>query len=443
MQRLYCLATLWNRASVSEQEEVDCLQVRWTTRRTIAATVVMAFTLGGLLPQQLLARDGVPTRVVVKIENQAPQQGTFQTPFWVGFHEGVFDTYDGATPANNDPRPGSIAMERLCEDGNTDPITQDFADLSLGIDATIAGLGANGAIAPGEAVSASFLLDPRNPDTRYFSYASMIIPSNDFCISNGNPQAHPIFDEDGNFIAQNFFVTGEETLDAGTEVNDELPENTAFFGQQAGNTGVDENGLIGDVGDLPDFVGFLPADARSAPPTILGTPQFAMSDFTLRGYSFVKISFAAATAIVEDLAFETDMSGDNEVPPVDTPAFGQGVYKLVDEGTRFIFAHVFGNLENLVAAHLHLAPEGQNGPIVASLMPPATPGGGPIDKVDGELTAQDLVGPLQGQPLDALIAAIQAGNVYVNFHTNDGVAPPNSGPGDFPSGRTARPIAFG
>ena len=70
------------------------------------------------------------TRVIVNIENLAPAAGTFQTPFWVGFHEGVFDTYDGNTPASNDPRPGSIAMEALCEDGNTGPITEDFADLS-------------------------------------------------------------------------------------------------------------------------------------------------------------------------------------------------------------------------------------------------------------------------------------------------------------------------
>ena len=29
------------------------------------------------------------TRVVVSIENVAPANGTFQTPFWVGFHDGV------------------------------------------------------------------------------------------------------------------------------------------------------------------------------------------------------------------------------------------------------------------------------------------------------------------------------------------------------------------
>ncbi len=407
-------------------------QTKTKPRHLAASVAAITLLLGSMAPAPIEAGTSPLSRVIVKIENLAPQQGTSQTPFWVGFHNGEFDTYNGATPANSLPRPGSVAMERICEDGNTDPITQDFADLSLGVDTTIPGIA--GAIAPGEVVTESFLLDALSPDTRYFSYASMILPSNDFCISNGNPLAHPIFDDAGAFIAQDFFVTGDETLDAGTEVNDEIPENTAFFGQQTPNTGVDEGGLIGDVGDLVDFAGFLPADARQDPPTILGTPQFAMADFTVRGYPFVKISFATAAAIVDDRTFSTDLFGGNEVPPVVTPAFGSSIYSLVDEGTRLTFSHVFSNLNNVVMAHLHMAPEGENGPIVASLMEPAAPGGGAFSSLDGELTASALAGPLLGQPLDALIAAIEAGNIYINIHTNDGVDPANSGPGDFPAG---------
>ena len=37
-------------------------------------------------------------------------------------------------------------------------------------------------------------------------------------------------------------------------------------------------------------------------------------------------------------------------------------------------------------------------------------------------------------PLSALLADLDAGNTYVNVHTNDGVAPTNTGPGDFASG---------
>jgi hypothetical protein len=36
--------------------------------------------------------------------------------------------------------------------------------------------------------------------------------------------------------------------------------------------------------------------------------------------------------------------------------------------------------------------------------------------------------------LAAVLAALGSGATYVNVHTNDGVAPPNTGPGDFPGG---------
>jgi hypothetical protein len=33
-----------------------------------------------------------------------------------------------------------------------------------------------------------------------------------------------------------------------------------------------------------------------------------------------------------------------------------------------------------------------------------------------------------------VLAAMDSGNTYVNVHTNDGVDPANTGPGDFPGG---------
>ena len=52
----------------------------------------------------------------------------------------------------------------------------------------------------------------------------------------------------------------------------------------------------------------------------------------------------------------------------------------------------------------------------------------------GTITEDDLVGPLAGADLDALLAQMRAGNTYVNVHTNDGDGTPNEGPGDFPGG---------
>ena len=92
-------------------------------------------------------------------------------------------------------------------------------------------------------------------------------------------------------------------------------------------------------------------------------------------------------------------------------------------------------------AHIHLAPVGVNGPIVEWLFPSTAPvpgpkGAGRFDGVlaSGTFTAANLVGSLAGHPLSDLIAAMRSGGAYVNVHTDDGVAPTNTGPGDFPGG---------
>ncbi len=358
-------------------------------------------------------------RVTVTIENLAPQNGTFQTPHWVGFHDGTFDLYNGGTPASSLPVPGSVAIERLAEDGNNADLAADFVSLQPdGVDATIPG--PNGPIGPGEIASQSFVLDSTNIANRYFSYGSMVLPSNDFWYANGNPLAHPVFDELGNFIAQDFFVTQQDLLDAGTEVNDEIPANTAFFGQAAGNTGEDENGVILDFGDASGLVQFRqPEDGGN----ILADPRFAMADFAVDGYPVVKISFNATPVVEGPLVFSTRLSGSEEVPPVATRAFGFAAYSLNELGDELRFRNIFLRLRNITMAHLHLGAVGENGPVVASLLP------ADFDPsnlrqvrrlsrfISGTLTAADLVGPFAGQPLDVLSAAIKEGNIYINIHT--------------------------
>ena len=148
-----------------------------------------------------------------------------------------------------------------------------------------------------------------------------------------------------------------------------------------------------------------------------------MGDFLAPGYPLVKISFEAAPAIVEELDFVTKLSGDNEVPRVETRARGVAIAKLREEGTELRFDGFFGGLRKVTAAHLHLGAEGENGPVVALLIPEDL---SELSRrarrrlrhrIQATLTADDLRGPLTGQPLDALSQAILDGNVYVNIHT--------------------------
>ena len=130
----------------------------------------------------------------------------------------------------------------------------------------------------------SVTVDPNSASSQYFSFASMVIPSNDAFIANGDPMAHSVFDENGNFVGASFLVmgTGSTVWDAGTEVNDELPANTAFFGQAAPSTGVAEGGTV------QIHPGFLAAGSGG----ILDDPMFASADFTAAGYRVARITIS-------------------------------------------------------------------------------------------------------------------------------------------------------
>jgi hypothetical protein len=145
-------------------------------------------------------------------------------------------------------------------------------------------------------------------------------------------------------------------------------------------------------------------------------------------------SFGAASA--KNSNFAAHLTGSNEVPQRATLAQGQATFSLSEDGTVLTYRLNVANITNVVASHIHLGPEGVNAPVVAFLFGSVPPGGGRFDGVlaTGSITAANLVGPLAGQPLSALIDAMEAGNTYVNVHTNDGVDPTNTGPGDFPGG---------
>ena len=203
-------------------------------------SLIFSLFIGGLL----MSASAHAIKVKVSIENLAPTDGNFLTPVWVGFHDGTFDLYGIGAAA-------SPELERLSEDGNASPLSTAFATSGAGlVDATIAGPG--GPYAPGDSASFEVSFDIGSTDPIFFSYASMVIPSNDAFIANGNPLAHVLIDA-GNFFDLDIIVLGSAVLDAGTEVNDEVSANTAFLGQTAPNTGTPENGVVGlHPGFTPD-----------------------------------------------------------------------------------------------------------------------------------------------------------------------------------------------
>jgi hypothetical protein len=144
---------------------------------------------------------------------------------------------------------------------------------------------------------------------------------------------------------------------------------------------------------------------------------------------------AQAPAAVAGDNFVATLSGDQEVPPRDTQARGVATFKLREDGTALAFKVNVANLDNAFAAHIHCGAIGVNGPVGVTLFMGA-PAGGAVNGtlVQGTITAPDAGNLCGWADLAAVVAAMGSGDTYVNVHTNDGVAPPNTGPGDFPGG---------
>lgn len=232
------------------------------TRKFAIATLVSSVTL--------FASTSVnAANIKVTIESLAPDNGTFLTPVWTGFHDGNFDLYNRGEAAS----PG---LESIAEDGDFATLNMEFLASGAGtVDEAVFG---SPVIAPGTTVTETFQLDKTLASSRYFSYASMILPSNDAFIANGDPLAHQIIDDEGNFIGADFIVAGSEVLDAGTEVNDEGETTTAFFSQTVPNTGTTEGGTV----EL--HPGFIPGGR------ILSSTEFSNANFTEEGYNIARIT---------------------------------------------------------------------------------------------------------------------------------------------------------
>jgi hypothetical protein len=98
--------------------------------------------------------------------------------------------------------------------------------------------------------------------------------------------------------------------------------------------------------------------------------------------------------------FDFPLAGFQQVPPVDTNAFGSCFADLNDPATE-LFLECNHTVVGATAAHIHQAPAGENGPVLIELGDPASP--------------FSLNAPLS--PRD--VADLVAGFLYVNIHSEE------------------------
>ena len=123
--------------------------------------------------------------------------------------------------------------------------------------------------------------------------------------------------------------------------------------------------------------------------------------------------------------FTADLQGSEEVPSVDTDSTGDFHLWIDEEGEDGWFTLDVEDGENITAAHIHCAEEGENGPIVVTLF---TASGSSTD-VDGRLASSTIDGgdiestgltcetPIED--IDDLEQAAEDGELYANVHSTE------------------------
>lgn len=218
----------------------------------ILTAVVASVAFSSLAHAQIdsTATPSTPTDIRVTVTNEGNSDFTL-TPLWFAFQNGGFDLFD----PNTSP---TLGLEAVAEDGDVGTLVNEFdaagqpGNLQGAVFAP-AGFGGAPVIEPGETGTA--FITPINPaNYQYFSFASMVIPSNDTFIGNESPTQYQVFtpsgdinDPSGTFTIQIF---GSDLYDSGTELNNGLG---APFTDLVG-TATDTSDGIGPAGDLSEFL---------------------------------------------------------------------------------------------------------------------------------------------------------------------------------------------
>ncbi len=116
--------------------------------------------------------------------------------------------------------------------------------------------------------------------------------------------------------------------------------------------------------------------------------------------------------------FSATLSGDAEVPPVESDGTGSfaATLQVGQDGETIAFGLAATDIVGVTQAHIHIGPADDTGPVAAFLFGLVEEGVDGVD-ADGTLTAADLIGPLEGGTIADLVAEMRAGNAYVNVHT--------------------------
>lgn len=130
----------------------------------------------------------------------------------------------------------------------------------------------------------------------------------------------------------------------------------------------------------------------------------------------IATSFNLDTPIFAMHELNGTLSGQQEVPPVDTQATGAAEFLPVLPNNETIdFSVNATGIEGVTAGHIHSGIQGENGPVVVTLFQ-FDPAQNEVSE-QGTITADMLAGPMEGMSISDLLAAMKNASTYVNIHT--------------------------
>jgi PEP-CTERM motif len=153
--------------------------------------------------------------VTVTVQNLAPVNSISFAPLRLGFNNGTFDAFNIGQTA-------TAPIISVAEGGSGVAWLPAFA--AADPTATIGSVA--GLLTPGSTLNATFNVD--STLNKFFTFAAMAVPSNDFFIGNDSPTEYRLFDAAGNLALSSITQKASDIWDAGSETFD--PAAAAFVG---------------------------------------------------------------------------------------------------------------------------------------------------------------------------------------------------------------------
>lgn len=192
--------------------------------RSIALSALIVFA-GAASADVVLVR--------VSIQNMAPTNSLAFAPLRIGFNNGTYDSFNNGQTAGNE-------IVSIAEGGSGAAWFPAFA--AADPTATLGTIVPNpaGPLLPGATGTATFSVD--RSVNRFFTFGSMVVPSNDYFIGNDSPTQYALFDINGNLSINTISQFGRDLWDAGSEATD--PLNAAFLVGGNNDLRTPQNGVV-------------------------------------------------------------------------------------------------------------------------------------------------------------------------------------------------------